>query len=50
MHPKNHCLESTWKLQKGQQELLCVFGGFLPIIYMHYKLTFWDLLPDGASH
>lgn len=51
MHSKTHCLESTWKLQKGQQELLIyVFGGFLPVIYMSYQLTHWDLLPDGASH
>lgn len=51
MHSKPHYLESTWKLQKGQQELLIyVFGEFLPVIYMYCQLTHWNLLPDGASH
>ena len=50
MHSKTHYLESTWKLQKGQQELLIyVSGGFLPVINMYYQLTHWDPLPDGAS-
>lgn len=51
MISKAHYLESTCKLKKCQQHLLIyVFGRFLPVIYMYYQLTHWDLLPDGASH
>lgn len=51
MHSKTDYLQATWKLQKGQQELLIhAFGGFVPVIYMYYQLTRWDLLPDGGSH
>lgn len=50
MHFKTHYLEPSWKLQKGQQELLInVFGGLLPVIYKYYPLVCWDLLPDGVS-
>ena len=50
MHFKTHYLERSWKLQKGQQELLInVFGGLLPVIYKYYPLAYQDLLPDGVS-
>lgn len=50
MHFKTHYLASSWKLQKGQQELLInVFGGLLPVTYKYCALVYWDHLPDGVS-
>lgn len=50
MHFKTHYLEPSWKLQKGQQELLInVFGGLLPVTYKYCALVYWDHLPDGVS-